>query len=1060
MISLACRASAGAALSLSLKMSAAPAAICAPAVAASASSAVAGRDAAFSTARANSCTPHVVRSKGAVQTWPPDRGQQRATPQRVASRAKQDCTRAPLRQWWQSFCGQAGHHSLASISCQDRAHIGPRLASLGMGRVQHTKSGLGRPVSSLGRRPCRGTPGRQHVPAVASASSSTPGPDVGPEGPLRVALICGGPSAERGISLNSARSVLDHLGSSVSDVCKIGVRIDTYYLSPDLRAYSISKAQMYSNTPSDFDFKLDSTAMGFGSLEEFTQHIAATADIAFPALHGRYGEDGGIQALLEGAGVPFVGTGATECMEAFDKFRSNAKLRRMGFATLPAALLEADAQSMPRGESVEALRKWFGETGLDAAVGKVVVKPARAGSSVGVSVVRGVGDVVEAASELMAQGVDDRVVVEPFVDGSNEFTVIVLASKRTQADGTSSVALLPSEVELRLGDQESADEDAIFNYRRKYLPTAQVHYHTPPRFPTPVLDEIRHSAVALFEGMGLRDYARIDGWWIPPESPADKRVRDGRGRSQYGSVVFSDINVTSGMEQTSFLFQQAAEAGMCHADVLGYILRRACARYPEVQRKLLPTDNGNMQPAAEGNHGELNRQKVYVLFGGDTSERQVSLMSGTNVWLKLRTLMSVDAQPFLLAPTLMGNEMQVDELGERTVWQLPYNSILRHTVEEVMESCESSVDESRALARRTFKAEVKESLALDDTECNADTEAAPEPARLTLAEMAEKAKEEGAVVFIAVHGGVGEDGRLQTLLCNLNVPYTGSDPDASRLCMDKAATGEALVRAGVPGLTACPKETIHMSDVAKKMHRDPTWTKRLWDRVTSTFGCADICVKPAADGCSTGVARITCPADLEEYLRALCAGQPRILPGTLTTSHPIIELPVPPPERVLLEPFIQTENIGIKPDGSLEWGGCSPWIETTVGVMGPKGEMQALTPSITVREIGDVLSLEEKFQGGTGVNLTPPPPQIIGEEQLERIRANIAAAAKVLGLGGFARIDAFVNSKDGQVMVIEANTVPGLTPSTVLFHQTLAEQPPMYPPDFFARIVERASRER
>jgi hypothetical protein len=66
---------------------------------------------------------------------------------------------------------------------------------------------------------------------------------------LRVALICGGPSAERGISLNSARSVLDHLKSE-------DVVVQCYYLNQDLQPFAISAAQMYSNTPADFDFKI------------------------------------------------------------------------------------------------------------------------------------------------------------------------------------------------------------------------------------------------------------------------------------------------------------------------------------------------------------------------------------------------------------------------------------------------------------------------------------------------------------------------------------------------------------------------------------------------------------------------------------------------------------------------------------------------------------------------------------------------------------------------------------------------------------------------------------
>nr|GEZ67038.1 D-alanine--D-alanine ligase family [Tanacetum cinerariifolium] len=129
---------------------------------------------------------------------------------------------------------------------------------------------------------------------------------------LKVGLICGGPSAERGISLNSARSLLDHIQGD-------DLHVSCYYIDPNLNAFAISSAQVYSNTPADFDFKLESLAQSFETLTEFAEHLAASVDIVFPVIHGRFGEDGGIQALLEKSKVPFVGTRSKECRTAFDK---------------------------------------------------------------------------------------------------------------------------------------------------------------------------------------------------------------------------------------------------------------------------------------------------------------------------------------------------------------------------------------------------------------------------------------------------------------------------------------------------------------------------------------------------------------------------------------------------------------------------------------------------------------------------------------------------------------------------------------------------------------------
>lgn len=75
-------------------------------------------------------------------------------------------------------------------------------------------------------------------------------------------------------------------------------------------------------------------------------------------------------------------------------------------------------------------------------------------------------------------------------------------------------------------------------------------------------------------------------------------------------------------------------------------------------------------------------------------------------------------------------------------------------------------------------------------------------------------------------------------------------------------------------------------------------------------------------------------------------------------------MPFPPPEFLIFEPFIQTDEIIVSGNAhNLLWKGNSRWVEITVGVIGKRGSMRSLTPSITVKESGDILSLEEKFQG-------------------------------------------------------------------------------------------------
>ncbi len=100
-----------------------------------------------------------------------------------------------------------------------------------------------------------------------------------------------------------------------------------------------------------------------------------------------------------------------------------------------------------------------------------------------------------------------------------------------------------------------------------------------------------------------------------------------------------------------------------------------------------------------------------------------------------------------------------------------------------------------------------------------------------------------------------------------------------------------------------------------------------------------------------------------------------------------------------------------------------------------------------------ILSVEEKFQGGTGVNITPPPTSIISEKNLKKVKNLIEQVSEKVGIRGYARIDIFVHVKTGNIIVIEINTLPGLTPSTVLYHQALAEPKPMFPLQLLERII-------
>jgi D-alanine-D-alanine ligase len=123
-------------------------------------------------------------------------------------------------------------------------------------------------------------------------------------------------------------------------------------------------------------------------------------------------------------------------------------------------------------------------------------------------------------------------------------------------------------------------------------------------------------------------------------------------------------------------------------------------------------------------------------------------------------------------------------------------------------------------------------------------------------------------------------------------------------------------------------------------------------------------------------------------------------------------------------------------------------MEVTCGVLGVDAP-EALMPSETIPTT-DVLSLEDKFLYGQGENKTPAR---LPAEQIEKIRETAIETFRVLNLKGYARIDMFTRS-DGRVAVLEPNTLPGMTPSTVLFHQAAASG--ITPAGLIDRIIRSA----
>lgn len=770
---------------------------------------------------------------------------------------------------------------------------------------------------------------------------------------LKLAIICGGPSEERGISLNSARSVLDHLKNTT-------IKLSVFYVDQEINYFEISPANLYSNTPSDFDFKLQQVALKL-SEEQITEKLKAN-DLVFPVIHGEYGEDGTLQKLLENNDIKFIGSGSSSAKNMFNKDLANEFLRKHGFDTLNSIVCDPNT-------SLSEITKFFHENELQ----KVIVKPTAGGSSIGVTIADSPEAALKDVNNIYNKKYSNKAIIESLSLG-REFTIVVLQV------GGKPVALLPTEIEITKGN--------IFDYRKKYLPTNDKKTYTPARFSKEQIEYIRGKAVELFSKFNMRDFARLDGWAFENEK-----------------IVFSDFNTISGIEQNSFIFRQGANIGLSHTELLLKIIESACRR-----ENLVKPEKINV---------EHEKKPVFVLFGNNNAERQVSLMSGTNVWLKL-----LQSEHFTPTPFLLEND--------NTIWELPYKYNIEHTVEEILLSCKNQ-----------SQCAYKDLVNNIRTEMNLTPIQLKTPTARTMEGFIKECHNHNAFVFLALHGGMGENGEIQKILEQNSIAFNGCDSTMSKVCMDKYKTGEVVNSLRIASLSSLPKHKIELTST------DINYLT-IWDELLKSWNCEHLIVKPNSDGCSAGIVMLSSADELEKYCDLLKDNKNEIPKNYFQQQEQLIELPNNC-NKILLEPFIRVDQL-ICANNRLLHKRNTGWFELTIGILETENEIKALSPSITIAN-GTVLSLEEKFQGGTGVNITPPPSNIISSKQVNTIKAKIAELANKMQLESYARIDFFFNNINNKIIIIEINSLPGLTPSTVIYHQALEETPSLEPKMFLEHII-------
>ncbi len=864
---------------------------------------------------------------------------------------------------------------------------------------------------------------------------------------IRVGIFFGGNSREREISFAGGRTVFDNLNKAIFE--PIPIFVDSFGNFIELHWSFLYKGSIRDFYPSSkhmkskFGFQFYAESLHPSNKQEelqlleglghvlSIQELKEKIDVAFLALHGVNGEDGKLQGLLEWFGIPYTGSGILP--SAFGMNKAIQKEMMEGDFDVPSYIHFSRDEWQNEANKRDFYHQVLSDIGLP-----MVIKAANQGSSIGISVVEvddyesfskavskalfiekiqadlwkkssniekinwikdfidirsGIGlpvwsetlqreifhpdDLYQTLEEYFSDN-DESLILEA-LDG--ECTVLVEAFISGQEFSCIVVENMNGEP-LALPPTGIVKGNEIFDYRSKYLPGLSRKV-TPIELEEAHIESIREHCVSLFKTFHFDVYARIDGFF-----------------GEDGRIFLNDPNTTSGMMPSSFFFHQAAEMGLNPSQFLTYIIRTSLVArkrkgfYARQLESLLVRLDHLVQSFQSPSHSLRN---IAVIMGGYSSERHISVESGRNVFEKLASsgifrpisiFLSGDADHFHLHAIPMNLHLKdnADDIKEK---------INHYTVHPILQKIQQEASEITIFFAQ---------------------DSILSPQEITFEELKSRVEE----VFIALHGRPGEDGTLQQRLIQVGLPFNGSMPAGAALTIDKYKTKEVLKQ---HGFLVAQHRLIDKTDWIQK-------GSQLMDEIVSDFPFPFI-AKPVDDGCSSAVKKIKTRQELESFCRLIFRDSEELNEQDARVLGLQMKEEFPMKSVFLLEEFIDSH-------------GAKHFLEVTGGMLTKyeNGQLvyETFEPSESVA-VSEVLSLEEKFLAGEGLNITPARYDLdpIKAKKISlKVQSDLKRAAEILGVTGYCRIDAFVRIFDENnvdTIIIEVNSLPGMTPATCIFHQ-------------------------
>lgn len=361
---------------------------------------------------------------------------------------------------------------------------------------------------------------------------------------ITVALLCGGRSSEHPISLVTAAGVMDAIDSTKYEIVPIGI-------TKEGRWYLVSVDEIKDLAQKSYEALFTGgTQQVFLPLGEGdsrlhlvdangTLEFGPAIDVVFPLLHGPFGEDGTVQGLLEMANLPYVGCGVTASAVGMDKHFMKVAFAAAGLENGPYEVITNRQWLHDRADCLERVAR------LDY---PLFVKPARAGSSFGITKVDSIEGLVPAIEQARAH--DLKVVVEASVDG-REIECGILDGH----NGDMPRASYPGEVEVLDAGHGFYDFDA------KYVSKTSAVTRCPANLPQDVQQRLRELAVKAFLALDGEGISRADFFYTP----------DGR-------LIINEVNTMPGFTPISMYKTLWENTGVSYSDLIDELLTLALER--------------------------------------------------------------------------------------------------------------------------------------------------------------------------------------------------------------------------------------------------------------------------------------------------------------------------------------------------------------------------------------------------------------------------------------------------------------------------------------------------